>query len=102
RLSAGDAGLVGDVAEGAIAVVLVEGVLQRLVRLVEICRAAVDQGDVGSTVVFEITEREAGPHRLPQGPGGRQRVLVHPPDAARLSWNLFEDRRYSDYAPIKR
>ncbi len=61
-LTAGHACLVGDVGERAVAVVLVERVLQRRVRLVEIRRPAVDQEDVGPAIVVEIDRtRRRGP-----------------------------------------
>ena len=88
--AAGDAGLVGDVGEGAVAVVLVERVLQRRLRLVEVARAAVDHEDVDPAVVVVVEERDAGPHRFRQVPVRGHRVFVDPRDAARARWNFLE------------
>ena len=55
--AARDARLLGDVGERAVAVVLVERVLERRLRLVEVGRAAVDQEDVHPAVVVVVEER---------------------------------------------
>ena len=85
-------GLVGDVGERAVAVVLVEGVLQRRLRREEVGRAAVDHEDVHPAVVVVVEERHARPHGLGQVSVGRHRVVVHPGDAARRRRDFFEDR----------
>ena len=91
--AAGDAGLVGDVGERAVAVVLVERVLERRLRLVEVAGAAVDHEDVDPAVVVVVEERDARPHRLRQVAVRRHRVVVDPGDAARARGDLLEERR---------
>src|SRR5215831_6383585 len=52
-----DSGLLGDVREGSVAIVFVEGVADRLGGLPEVARAAVHEKDVHPSIVIEIQER---------------------------------------------
>ena len=92
---AGDAGLLGDVGERAVAIVLVERVADRLLGLVEIARAAVDQVDVHPAVVVVVEEGAARSHGLRQVVFGRCGVVVDPANAAGLRRDLFEQGRAS-------
>ena len=90
--AAADAGRVGDVREGAIAVVAIQRVLQRRGRLVEVAGAAVHHENVDPAVVVEVEKRHPGAHRFRQIAVRRHRVLVHPADAAGRGRNLLEER----------
>ena len=84
--------LLGHVGEGAVAIVLVERVANRLRGLVEIARAAVHQVDVHPAVVVVIEEGAAGAHGLGQVVLGRCGVVVNPANAAGFRRDLLEER----------
>src|SRR5262245_27760023 len=91
-IAAGDAGLVGHVGERPVAIVLVQRVLERRGRSIEVRLPAVDHEDVHPAVVVEIEERDARSHGLGQKPPGRNRVLMDPADAADARIDFLEQR----------
>ncbi len=81
KIGPGHAGLLGDVGECAIAVVLVEGVAHRLGRLPKIAGTAVHQEDIHPAIVVVVEKGTAGTQRFGQEAAGRHGVFMHPRDA---------------------
>jgi len=100
-VAAGNARLVGDVAERPVAVVLVERVLERRLRLVEVGGAAVDHEDVDPSVVVEVEERNPRTHRFGQIAVLRHGVHVDPFDAADARIDFLEQRGRSEQPRIE-
>ena len=88
----GHAGLFRDVGKRAVAVVLVQGIAQRLGWLVKIAGAAVHQKDIHPAVVVVIQKGAARAQRFGQEAARRHRVFMHPGDAGGRRRHFAEQR----------
>src|SRR5258708_37434991 len=78
------------IGKGAVPVVLVQSIAQRLCGLKEISRTAIYKIQIHPTVVVVVEYGDSGAHGFGQVAEGRDRIIVLPGDSCFLGWPCLE------------
>ncbi len=93
EIGPGNTGFFGDIGEGAVAIIFVEGVANGLAGLPEIAGAAIDQENIHPAIIVVVEEGAAGAQRFREEPARRYGVFVNPIDFGVGRRNFEEEWR---------